>query len=620
MKTMKRFYNYLKSSIVMLLLISMSIPCHAFDLDGITSVGAPTLAYSVRKLNSSYSGPALRVRSGDDATLIVDVYFDSNNIVSLSSPVSANGGGAATSTTLGTWIGSNTAFVVTWYDQSGNGRNASSAYSTTGFTNYSGVRFYKINNALTLTSGSPNGTLTNALAVKKYTITNVNAVNNSNVMTITTIPTSSVGNTGGSAGTAVTSGYPNASSKWQLLNNIIVGDGIPEGTMLMSSAQLPTSTTGNVQVQLSNNVTLSAGSTITMYDNVGSNYQPGNVLVANDGRYIGTIQSIGDDGKSIVLTSNAVMYGTFAINTWGVSNEPILVKQGVLQTYSNGMTAIRFVNGGVSGSGLIVPSFTNDGSGSNLQNVVNMDLFMVAQQRGNTTNIAAMFNTNSPTSTTPGKLQTNIGTGGNTLTAYSTVAATSASFTNGTLLGLQYNLTGDAMKIYSPKGTTIADVTKTGIFSSTATPPVTTPFDASQIQIFGHTGHFNRNFEGLAAEAIYWGSTNASNPIISATDAATLQSSQSSIYGIGTSLTTVSPINNNLEVSVIPTVSRGLYTISGNNIGAHYEVVSLLGQVVKNGTIHESSKTIDLSACASGTYLLRLHLNNSQSTTKIVKL
>lgn len=534
---MKRFYNYLKSSIVMLLLISMSIPCHALDLDGVKSVGAPTLAYSVRKLISNYNGPALRVRSGNDATLIVDVYFDANNIVSLNSPVSANGGGVATSAKLGKWIGSNTAFVTIWYDQSGNGRNATSAYSTTGFNRYSGVRFNKINSTLTLTSGSPNGTMTNALAVKKYTIINTDAVNNSNVMTIATIPTISVGNTGGSAGTEVTTGYPNARNKWQLLNNIIEGNGIPEGTMLMSSTQLPSTTTGNVQVQLSNNVTLPANSTITMYDNVGLNYQPGNVLVANDGRYIGTIQSIGDDGKTIILTSNAGINGTFAANTWGVSNEPILVKQGVLQTYSNGMTAIRFVNGGVSGSGLVVSNFTNDGGSSsfNLQGVVNMDLFMVAQQKGNAANISALFNTSLPTSSSVGKLQTNLSAGGNALTFYSTTAGTSAAFTNGTLLGLRYNLTGDVMKIYSPKGTTVADVTKIGFTTSTATPPVTTPFDINQIQIFGHNGRPDRNFEGLAAELIYWGSTNANNPIISATDAASLQSSQSKIYGISES-------------------------------------------------------------------------------------
>jgi len=67
------------------------------------------VAFSLRKLNSFYNGAAIRVRrSSDNATL--DIGF--NVVGELDIP------------TLTTFIGSNSGFVTTWYDQSGNSRNA----------------------------------------------------------------------------------------------------------------------------------------------------------------------------------------------------------------------------------------------------------------------------------------------------------------------------------------------------------------------------------------------------------------------------------------------------------------------------------------------------------------
>jgi hypothetical protein len=77
-------------------------------------------AYSTRLLlGARYNSALLRVRrSSDNAE--VDVFVDTNYGLSLSSNITSRTSG----TTLGTWVGANSAFVTTWYDQSGNNNNA----------------------------------------------------------------------------------------------------------------------------------------------------------------------------------------------------------------------------------------------------------------------------------------------------------------------------------------------------------------------------------------------------------------------------------------------------------------------------------------------------------------
>lgn len=66
-------------------------------------------AYSTRKLRNYYIGAAMRVRrSSDNAEQ--DIYFDAN--------------GNLDETALTTFVGVGNGFVTTWYDQSGNGNNA----------------------------------------------------------------------------------------------------------------------------------------------------------------------------------------------------------------------------------------------------------------------------------------------------------------------------------------------------------------------------------------------------------------------------------------------------------------------------------------------------------------
>jgi len=68
-------------------------------------------AYSLRQLSSAYSGSAIKVRrSSDNAEQ--DIAFVNNELDTAS---------------LETFAGAGDAFVTTWYDQSGNGRNATQA-------------------------------------------------------------------------------------------------------------------------------------------------------------------------------------------------------------------------------------------------------------------------------------------------------------------------------------------------------------------------------------------------------------------------------------------------------------------------------------------------------------
>ena len=70
------------------------------------------LAYSLRKLSSTYSGDAIRVRESSGNTE-ADIGFDSNGNLDESALLSH--------------VGSNNGFIVTWYDQSGQGGNVQNA-------------------------------------------------------------------------------------------------------------------------------------------------------------------------------------------------------------------------------------------------------------------------------------------------------------------------------------------------------------------------------------------------------------------------------------------------------------------------------------------------------------
>tara|TARA_B100000131_G_scaffold108404_1_gene105275 strand:+ start:8641 stop:9684 length:1044 start_codon:yes stop_codon:yes gene_type:complete len=84
-------------------------------------------AYSVRKLRTDYTGYAMKVRNDDDET--ADIAFNDNGIVAGDSPTAnLSGGSGATldAFVTGATGSANEGYVDTWYDQSGEGSNATS--------------------------------------------------------------------------------------------------------------------------------------------------------------------------------------------------------------------------------------------------------------------------------------------------------------------------------------------------------------------------------------------------------------------------------------------------------------------------------------------------------------
>lgn len=107
--------------------------------------GSAYHAYSVRKLRIGYTGYCLRVRRTTSTpsvtTTTVDVSFNSSNTIGLDSTIAYVSGTATTATNLGQFSAAiasgytnpdgvnvnQNIFVVTWFDQSGNGKNPTQA-------------------------------------------------------------------------------------------------------------------------------------------------------------------------------------------------------------------------------------------------------------------------------------------------------------------------------------------------------------------------------------------------------------------------------------------------------------------------------------------------------------
>lgn len=85
---------------------------------------SPSFAFSTRKLRDAYTGPALRLRRSTDNSQ-VDVYFDTNDVVSGNSLVSVIVVGTSSLTvgqslTLSAYMGTAQLYVSVWWDQGTN--------------------------------------------------------------------------------------------------------------------------------------------------------------------------------------------------------------------------------------------------------------------------------------------------------------------------------------------------------------------------------------------------------------------------------------------------------------------------------------------------------------------
>jgi hypothetical protein len=113
-------------------LVQPGVPAFSFLLD--TYSGAAVAYSAARRLRTAYTGSLIRVRrSSDNAEQ--DIGYTVGNLLDESA--------------LTTFVGANNGFVTTWYDQSGNGRNA---------TNTTAIRQPKIVNSgsVLLKNGKPN--------------------------------------------------------------------------------------------------------------------------------------------------------------------------------------------------------------------------------------------------------------------------------------------------------------------------------------------------------------------------------------------------------------------------------------------------------------------------------
>ncbi len=82
---------------------------NTLDNAGLSASSPPAPSYSLRLLSSSYTGAAIQVRRSSDNTTM-DIGFSGGNLDTAS---------------LKTFTGSNSSYVSIWYDQSGNGKDAS---------------------------------------------------------------------------------------------------------------------------------------------------------------------------------------------------------------------------------------------------------------------------------------------------------------------------------------------------------------------------------------------------------------------------------------------------------------------------------------------------------------
>lgn len=98
--------------VVSFIMINQVAAQNTLDRAGLSSSTLASVAYSVRKLSSTYAGYALRIRRSSD-NAAQDIGFTA--------------GGHLDTISLKTFVGSGNGFITTWYDQSGNNINLTQA-------------------------------------------------------------------------------------------------------------------------------------------------------------------------------------------------------------------------------------------------------------------------------------------------------------------------------------------------------------------------------------------------------------------------------------------------------------------------------------------------------------
>lgn len=105
------------------------------------------VAYGFKLFRAAYTGPVARVRRGTDSALM-DFYASTTGALGTAA--------LGTGTSLSTWLGAATGYISTWYDQTGRGKHAAQATTTSqpSVVQSGGQASVYLNSALTLRGGN----------------------------------------------------------------------------------------------------------------------------------------------------------------------------------------------------------------------------------------------------------------------------------------------------------------------------------------------------------------------------------------------------------------------------------------------------------------------------------
>lgn len=103
--------------------VAVILGSRSLPIDNVSTTTKSSLsgAYGLVRLSSTYTGPTVKVRRGNDNT-IADFYANATG--SLGTALNGTG------TSITSWANGATCYVTTWYDQSGSGRNATQTNTT----------------------------------------------------------------------------------------------------------------------------------------------------------------------------------------------------------------------------------------------------------------------------------------------------------------------------------------------------------------------------------------------------------------------------------------------------------------------------------------------------------
>ncbi|MCZ2472229.1 T9SS type B sorting domain-containing protein [Aquirufa ecclesiirivi] len=255
-------------SILYFVFLSSFVPAFAqFPLDvlNLTASSPASVAFSVRKLSSSYTGKIMQVRRASD-NAIVDIGFDTNNELSASSictVVSAGSSGLSTGATLtfASFYAGTDVFVSKWYDQSGNGNDLSQASSTNQPQLVSaGSIILERNKPFIRFSGTISGTDYRSLALSSAVSTNAQ------VIVVNKFQSS--GN-GFLLGDATNNNWNSGSSTSLLFSSTLASSSIRSGTIYQNGLNIPTaSAVWNTSLSI-NSVEAQTANSGTSWDNIG---------------------------------------------------------------------------------------------------------------------------------------------------------------------------------------------------------------------------------------------------------------------------------------------------------------------------------------------------------------